>query len=223
MGKLPISILASGTGTNFQAIAAAAKAGRLDADIRLLLCNRPGAVVLDKAAAAAVPTRVVDHRRFDSREDFDAELLRLLGEAGVELVVMAGFDRLVTPVLLGGFRQRIINIHPALLPAFRGADAQAQAADYGVTLAGATVHIVDEEVDHGPIIIQAAVPLEAGDDAATVRRRILRQEHRIYPHAIQLFAEGRVRVEGRKVVIDGRSRPGEEALISPPLEDRPRR
>jgi phosphoribosylglycinamide formyltransferase-1 len=214
---LPIGVLASGTGSNFDAIAAAIADGRLDAEIRILVCNRTGAPVLEKAAARSVPTRVIDHRSFDSREAFDAAVADLLVRAGVDLVVMAGFDRIVTNALLSRFPQRVLNIHPALLPAFRGADAQAQAVRYGVTISGATVHIVDADVDHGPIVVQAAVPIAPGEDVETVRLRILAQEHRIYPHAIQLFAERRIRVVGRCVQIDDFPPAADAALVSPPL------
>lgn len=217
MKRLRLGVLASGTGTNFEAIVRAIDEDRLDAEIAVLVCNRPQARVVELASAAGIATRIIDHKRFDRREDFDAQVADALSEVGVELVVMAGFDRLVTGVLLERFSSRIINIHPALLPAFKGVDAQAQAARYGVTIAGATVHVVDDQVDHGPIIVQAAVPVVPGEDHDSVRRRILAQEHRIYPYAIQLFAEGRVRIEGRTVVVDGRAPAGDQCLISPPL------
>lgn len=214
---LPIGILASGTGSNFDAIALAIDEARLDAHIRVLVCNRPDAPVLGKAVARGVETRILDHRSFDSREAFDAAISDALQAAGVELVVLAGFDRIVTRALLSRFPGRVLNIHPALLPAFRGADAQAQAVDYGVTITGATVHIVDEDVDHGPIVVQVAVPVAPGEDVDTVRRRILVQEHKIYPFAIQLFAERRVRIVGRRVEIQGSVTPCDECLISPRL------
>jgi phosphoribosylglycinamide formyltransferase-1 len=214
---LPIGILASGTGTNFDAIARAIDEGRLDARVSMLVCNRPEAPVLAKATARGIESRLIEHGSFKSREAFDTAVADALQAAHAELVVMAGFDRIVTRALLSRFPARVLNIHPALLPAFRGSDAQAQAAEYGVTIAGATVHIVDEDVDHGPILVQAAVPIVPGEDTEAVRRRILAQEHRIYPFAIQLFAEGRVRVDGRRVQISGRGVPDEECLISPPL------
>ncbi|HYC57631.1 MAG TPA: phosphoribosylglycinamide formyltransferase, partial [Candidatus Binatia bacterium] len=203
---LPIGILASGSGTNFDSIADAIRGGELDADIRIVVCNRPAAPVLEKARARGLQTRVVEHRLYASREEFDGAVADVLEAAGIELVVMAGFDRVVTPALLRRFTHRVLNIHPALLPAFRGSHAQSQAAEYGVTIAGATVHFVDEAVDHGPIVMQVAVPLAAGEDAETVRLRILEQEHRIYPYAIQLFAEGRLSIEGRRVIVRGLAR-----------------
>jgi phosphoribosylglycinamide formyltransferase-1 len=219
VNPLPIGVLASGTGTNFGAIADAIADGRLNAETRVLVCNRPGAPVLTLAVRYGVPTAVIDHRDFGSREAFDRAVADRLAAAGVELAVMAGFDRLVTSPLLERFPGRIVNVHPALLPAFKGVDAQTQAAEYGVRVAGATVHLVDAEVDHGPIIVQAAVAIAPGDDAETVRQRILEQEHRIYPYAVQLFAEGRIRVEGRRVLVDGCAPATPDALVSPPLPD----
>ena len=214
---LPIGILASGTGSNFDAIARAIDEGRLDARVATLICNRPEAPVLAKAAARGIDARVIEHGSFKSREAFDTAVAEALQTAAAELVVMAGFDRIVTRALLSRFPARVLNIHPALLPAFRGSDAQAQASEYGVTITGATVHIVDEDVDHGPILVQAAVPILPGEDTETVRQRVLAQEHRIYPFAIQLFAEGRVHLSGRRVEIQGRGAPEDECLISPPL------
>lgn len=219
MALLSIGILASGSGTNFDSIAAAVADGRVPARISLLLCNRPGAAVLGKAEARGLPTRLVDHRQFPSRAAFDEAVADALQEAGVELVVMAGFDRIVTATLLRRFPGRVVNIHPALLPSFRGAHAQADAAEYGVTITGATVHFVDEDVDHGPILLQGAVPVAPGEDTDTIRRRILAVEHRIYPEALRLIAEGRVEVEGRFVRIRGRRPIGDECLISPPIGD----
>jgi phosphoribosylglycinamide formyltransferase-1 len=215
---LAIAILASGAGSNFEAIAEAIAAGSLDADIRLLICNRPRAAVLEKAARRDMESVVIDHRDFASREEFDAKVVEHIKHSGAQLVVMAGFDRVVTKVLIDAFPCRLINIHPSLLPAFRGSNAQRQAADYGVTVTGATVHLVDEEVDHGPIIVQAAVPVIPGEDAEAIRKRILVQEHRIYPWAIQLFAEGRIEVEGAKVRISTKAQSRDQVLISPPLD-----
>lgn len=219
MGLLSIGILASGSGTNFDSIAAAVTSGRIPARIAILLCNRPGAAVLAKAEALGIPTRLLDHRPFGSRAEFDAAVADALEAAGTELVVMAGFDRIVTGTLLRRFPGKVVNIHPALLPAFRGAHAQAEAADYGVAITGATVHFVDEDVDHGPVILQGAVPVAPGEDTETIRRRILVVEHRIYPEALRLIAEGRVEVDGRFVRVRGRRAIGNECLISPALED----
>ncbi len=204
--------LISGTGTNLQALVDRIAAGRLDCALRVVVSNRAGAPGLARAAAAGIPTRVIDHKSFARREDFDRAVVAALREAGVELVLLAGFDRLVTPVLLGAFPLRIMNIHPALLPSFKGLDAQRQALAYGVKVAGATVHFVDEDTDHGPIIVQGAVAIGPEDGEDEVRRRILAVEHEIYPLAVQLFAEGRLTVEGRRVIVRGPRPP-----LPPPL------
>ena len=195
--------LISGAGTNLQAIIDRIAAGRLECTLRLVLSNRPGAAGLARAAAAGIPTRVIDHRTFSSREEFDRAVVGALREAGVELVILAGFDRLITRVFVDAFPMRIMNIHPALLPAFKGLHAQRQALEYGVKLAGASVHFVDEHTDHGPIIVQGAVPVGPDDTEDTIRDRILAVEHEIYPTAIQLFAEGRLSVFGRRVLVRG--------------------
>jgi len=174
--------------------------------------DRPDAAGLTRARGAGIPTRVIDHRHFATREDFDRALVEALRAAEVELVLLAGFDRLITAVLLDAFRLRVMNIHPALLPSFAGLHAPRQALDYGVKIAGVTVHFVDEQTDHGPIIIQGAVPVYAGDSEAVLRDRILAVEHEVYARAIQLFAEGRLAVEGRRVVVRGPEPP-----VPPPL------
>jgi phosphoribosylglycinamide formyltransferase-1 len=200
---IALGVLVSGSGTNLQAILDRVAAKRLDGRIAIVVSNRPGVRALERAAAAGVPSCVVDHRTFAQREAFDAAVVGKLREAGVELIVLAGFDRLVTRTLLEAFPQRVINIHPGLLPAFKGLHAQRDALEYGVKLAGATVHLVDEETDHGPIIVQGAVAVRPDDTEETLRDRILAVEHEIYPAAIQLFAEGRVEVRGRRVVVRG--------------------
>ena len=205
--------LISGTGTNLQALVDRIAAGRLDCALRVVVSNRAGAPGLARAAAAGIPTRVIDHKSFARREDFDRAMVAALREAGVELVLLAGFDRLVTPVLLGAFPLRIMNIHPALLPSFKGLDAQRQALAYGVKVAGATVHFVDEDTDHGPIIVQGAVAIGPEDSEDEVRRRILVVEHEIYPLAVQLFAEGRLTVEGRRVIVRGPRPPFPPPLV----------
>jgi len=205
-------VLVSGSGTNLQALIDRITAGRLDCAIRLVLTNRPGAPGLARATRAGIPTRVIDHRGFPSREEFDRAVVQALREAGVELVVLAGFDRLVSAVLLEAFPLRVMNIHPALLPSFTGLHAQRQALEYGVKIAGATVHFVDGETDHGPIIIQGAVAVRPDETEETIRERMLGVEHEIYATAIQLFAEGRLTVEGRRVIVRGPRSP-----LSPPL------
>jgi len=195
--------LISGSGTNLQAIIDRIAARQLDCDLRLVVSNRPEAAGLARAEGAGVPTRVIDHRGFPAREDFDRAVVQALRDAGVELVVLAGFDRLISRVFLEAFPSRILNIHPALLPSFKGLHAQRQAVEYGVRIAGASVHFVDEHTDHGPIIVQGAVAVEPDDTEETLRARILAVEHEIYPLAIQLFAEGRLVIEGRRVVVRG--------------------
>ena len=200
---LAAGVLISGEGTNLKAILDRIAAGRLDCEVRVVISNRPGAGGLARAARSGVPTRVIDHRAYSERQAFEAAVVEALGEAGVHLVVLAGFDRLVTQVLLDAFPQRIMNIHPALLPAFKGLHAPRQALEYGVKITGATVHFVDHEMDHGPIIIQGAVPVATDDDEAAVAERIHQVEHEIYPLAIQLFAEGRLEIDGRRVRVRG--------------------
>jgi phosphoribosylglycinamide formyltransferase-1 len=211
---IAVGALVSGAGTNLQAIIDRAAAARLDCDVRIVISNRPEAEGLRRAARAGIATRVVDHRGFATREDFDRAVVEVLREARVELVVLAGFDRLITPVFLDAFPLRIMNIHPALLPSFKGLHAQRQAVEYGVKIAGASVHLVDQHTDHGPLIVQGAVPVAPDDTAETLRDRILAVEHEIYPLAIQLFAEGRLRVEGRRVVVQGPRPPLPPPLVS---------
>jgi len=211
---IAVGALISGAGTNLQAIIDRIAAKRLDCDLRLVVSNRADAAGLRRATAAGVATRVVDHRGFSRREEFDRAVVAALREAGVELVVLAGFDRLITPVFLAAFPLRIINIHPALLPGFTGLHAQRQALAYGVKIAGAPVHLVDEDTDHGPLIVQGAVAVAPDDTEETLRDRILAVEHEIYPLAIQMFAEGRIRVEGRRVIIHGTRPPVPPPLVS---------
>lgn len=210
---LTLGVLVSGSGTNLQAILDRIADGSLAARVGIVISNRPDVQALERATAARVGTRVIDHRTFAGREAFDRAVVDALKEAGVELVALAGFDRLVTPVLLGAFPQRVINIHPALLPAFKGLHAQRQAVEYGVRISGATVHFVDEALDHGPIILQGAVAVDPDDTPETLGARILEVEHQLYPAAIQLIAEGRVEVVGRRVRVRGGSAPIPPALV----------
>ena len=196
-------VLISGAGTNLQSIIDQIAAGRLACTLRVVISNRAGAPGIARAVRAGVPVRVIDHRAFARREDFDRALLDVLREAGAELVLLAGFDRLITRTLIDAFPLRIMNIHPGLLPAFKGLDAPGAAQSYGVKIAGATVHFVDEQTDHGPIILQGAVPIGPDDTEAEVHDRILAVEHEIYPAAIQFFAEGRLEVEDRRVRVRG--------------------
>ncbi len=215
--KLRIGALASGGGTNLQSIIDRCGDGTLSAEIALVISNNPDAGALARAEKAGIPCQCIDHRRFENREDFDRAMVAALQEAGVELVVLAGFMRLISQVFLDAFPQRIMNIHPALLPAFPGLHVQRKALEYGARFAGCTVHFVDTGVDTGPIIIQAVVPVLDDDSEKTLADRILTQEHLIYPRAIQLFAENRLRIKGRRVRIEPPLDPPEQAMTNPPL------
>ena len=192
---ITLGVLASGSGTNLQAILEAIAHGTLKARIAVVVSNVASAQALDRARAAGVEALVIPHKAYADRESFDAAVVTALRERGVDLVVLAGFMRLVTSVLLDAFPMRIVNVHPALLPAFPGVHAQQQAFDYGVRIAGCTVHFVDRGTDTGPIIAQAAVPVLDGDDEQALRERILAEEHALLPRVLQWIAEGRVRVE----------------------------
>jgi len=219
MQRLRIGALASGGGTNLQAIIDRAADGGLDADIVLVISNNADAGALERAHKAGIPTLCIDHRGYSDRKEYDRAVVAALRAAGVDTVVLAGFMRIVTEVLIEAYPLRIVNIHPALLPAFPGLHVQQKALDYGARFSGCTVHFVDGGVDTGPIIAQAVVPVLDDDDAASLAARILVQEHRLYPHALQLLAEGRLQVEGRRVRVLGRSDAdsGSTALIQPPL------
>jgi len=203
-GRLRLGVLVSGGGTNLQAILDATADAGFPAEVAVVIANVASAFGLERARAAGVPAVALPHRDFPDRARFDAALVAALRGAGVELVVLAGFMRIVTTVLLDAFPDRVLNVHPSLLPAFPGVDAQGQAFAHGVKVTGCTVHLVDAGLDAGPIVVQAAVPVRAGDDVEQVRARILRQEHRILPLAIRLMAEGRVaRVPGtRRLAVD---------------------
>jgi phosphoribosylglycinamide formyltransferase-1 len=195
-----VGVLVSGSGTNLQAILDAQKKGELgDARVVTVVSNVAGVKALERAAAAGVPSEVLPHKQFASREAFDDAVVAALKSRQVELVALAGFMRIITPRMLAAFPRRIINIHPALLPAFPGVHAHQQALEYGVKMSGCTVHFVDEGTDTGPIIFQAAVPVLDGDDEAALAARVLVEEHRLYPAAIRAIAEGRVEVHGRRV------------------------
>lgn len=221
---LRLAVLASGSGTNFQAMLDSVKRGVLDADIRLVICNRPGAGVLDRARGV-VPFREMDHRLWSDRESFDRALVETIQEAGADTVALAGYMRMLTPVFLNAFPGRVLNIHPALLPAFPGVHGLVDAQNWGVKITGCTVHLVDEIMDHGAVIIQAAVPAIAGEPADDLAARVHAQEHRIYPQALQWFAEQRLNLgsDGRTLHLAPGSRPfalpSPGVLISPPLEE----
>jgi phosphoribosylglycinamide formyltransferase-1 len=204
MATLALGVLVSGSGTNLQAILDAVAAHQLDAELRLVLSNKADALALDRARKAGVPTRVLSHKDFAHREAFDQALVEALREAGVEWVVLAGFMRVLTPTFLRAFPDRVLNIHPALLPAFPGVHAQAQALAYGVKVAGCTVHFVDQGVDTGPIVAQRAVSVEDDDTPETLAARILAQEHELLVEVLRLAAAGRLELvrppEGRAKV-----------------------
>ena len=205
--RLRVAVLASGRGSNLQAIIDAVEAGSLHVQLVAVVSNKRDAQALERARRHRIHDVFVDPKPFtgqpDSREAYDRALLEVLHKHEVELVLLAGYMKIVTPVLIQAFENRIMNIHPSLLPSFPGLEVQKKALEHGVKLAGCTVHFVTAGVDEGPIIIQAAVPVLENDTPETLAARILVEEHRIYPRAVQLFAEGRLRVEGRRVVVDG--------------------
>jgi len=217
--QVSIGVLISGSGTNLQAIIDAIEAGKLDAKIEVVLSNQADAYGLVRARNHGIAVEVLNHRSFCSREDYDRAVIAVLQARGVELVVLAGFMRLLSPAFIKAYSNRIMNIHPALLPSFPGLRVQQRAVDHGVRFSGCTVHFVNEECDEGPIIIQAVVPVFADDTGETLAARILEQEHRIYPHAIQLYAESRLKVVGRKVLVDRPGKDEKQALVEPPLEE----
>lgn len=198
---LQIAALASGTGSNVASILGSIAEGSLDARVCLVLSNNPAAPALKKAGAAGIPVWARSHAEFPDREAFDRELVAAVRASGADTVVLAGYMRILSPLFVRAFPGRILNIHPAVLPSFPGAHGGADALAHGVRFTGATVHFVDEETDHGPIIIQAVVPVCCGDTIETLMPRIHAMEHRIYPQALQWLAEGRLRIEGRRVAL----------------------
>jgi phosphoribosylglycinamide formyltransferase-1 len=198
---LAVGVLASGRGSNLQAILDACARPGFPARVAVVISDRERAVALERARAAGLEARWVNPKDFSDREAFDLALVRELESRGVGLACHAGFMRVLSPAYVRAFAGRALNIHPSLLPAFPGLHAPRQALEHGVKVAGATVHFVDEGVDTGPIVAQAAVPVEPGDTEETLAARILVQEHRLYPEAIRLFAEGRLKIQGRRVIV----------------------
>ena len=196
-----IGVLISGRGSNLQALLDAQANGMLGGEIAVVISNVEGAHGLERARGVGIPAQFRDHRGL-ARDAFDLELQRLLEGHSVDLVCLAGFMRLLSPPFVRAFSGRILNVHPSLLPAFPGRDAQRQALEHGVKVAGATVHFVDEGLDSGPIVMQEAVPVLDGDDVAALSARILAAEHRIYPRAVEALLGGRYRIDGRRVVIE---------------------
>ncbi len=217
--KLRIGVLASGRGSNLQAVIDAIEAGTLQATIAVVLSNKKDAQALERARRHGLTDVFLDPKPYtgqpDGREAYDRAILDVLKKHEVELIILAGYMKIVTPVLIQAYVNRIMNIHPSLLPSFPGLDVQRKALEWGVKISGCTVHFVTEGVDEGPIIIQAAVPILEGDTTETLSARILVQEHRIYPRAIQLYAEGRLQVEGRWVRVFGVSSSEPASLIYP--------
>lgn len=214
MARVKVGVLVSGRGSNLQALLDACAAADFPAEIAVVISNIPGAYALERAERAGVATQVIPHRDYASREAFDAAVDAALRAAGVELVCLAGFMRLLTPGFTEGWRDRLINIHPSLLPAFRGLHTHERALAAGVRLHGCTVHIVRPELDDGPIIVQGAVPVLEGDTADSLAARVLEVEHRIYPLALRLMAEGKALVDGDRVRLQGVPT-AEAALVNP--------
>lgn len=221
MKKLKIGVLVSGSGSNLQSIIDRIEQGALSAQIAVVVCNNPQAFAVERCKKHNVPLALISHKDYPDRIAFDLKMAEILKGHGVELVVMAGFMRVLSPEFLSEFPLKIINIHPALLPSFPGLHGQKQAFDYGVKFSGCTVHFADSGVDTGPIIIQAVVPVFDDDTEESMSARILKEEHRIYPQAIQLYAEGKLEIRGRKVIIKGDSRGALTgfAVHNPPLKD----
>ena len=215
--KLSLGVLVSGSGSNLQAIIDHIEQHRLDAVIAVVISNNPDAYALKRAEKHHIPTAVITHEAFPSREEFDRAMADKLESYNVDLIVMAGFMRILSSHILNRFPQRIMNIHPALLPSFPGLHGQRQALQYGVKFSGCTVHFVDAGVDSGPVIIQAVVPVLDADTEDTLSARILREEHRIYSQAIQWYAEGRIQIHDRRVKISSSDLPDTDGHHNPPL------
>ncbi|HTZ17189.1 MAG TPA: phosphoribosylglycinamide formyltransferase [Dissulfurispiraceae bacterium] len=213
---LKLGVLASGRGSNFQSIIDEIDSGKLDASVRILITDNPEAYAIERAKKHSIEYLYLNPQDFRSKDDYFSCITEELIKREVELVILAGFMRIVRKPLIDAFPSRIMNIHPALLPSFKGLHGQKQAVDYGVRISGCTVHFVDAGMDTGPIIIQAAVPVSPEDTEDALSERILRLEHKIFPYAIKLFSEGRISVDGRIVRIAG-YRMKEEFFINPPL------
>jgi phosphoribosylglycinamide formyltransferase-1 len=196
---LNIAVLCSGSGSNLQAILDAVKSGYIDGKIALVVADNKDAFALARAKAAGVDTLIVDPRGYKAREELDKEIVRSLKKKGTELVVLAGYMRVLSPYFVREFKDRIMNIHPALLPAFKGLHGIKDALEYGAKVTGPTVHFVDDKVDHGPIILQRAVEIRDDDTEETLLERVHEAEHKIYPEAIRLFVQGKLKIEGRRV------------------------
>ena len=211
-----LGVLVSGSGSNLQAIIDNIEGGRLEARIQIIISNLPEAYALERARKHGIPFLVLPHKGL-KREEFDQRLVEVLRAHNVELVILAGFMRIITPVLLRAFPMKVMNIHPALLPAFPGTHVWQAEVDYGVKFAGCTVHFVDEGTDTGPIILQAVVPVYDEDTADTLNARILKQEHKVYSQAIQLYAAGKINIQRRRVLTPGHPQAPDDFMINPPV------
>ena len=198
-----LGVLVSGRGSNLQAIIDAIERGKLKSKISLVISDKEGVQAIDRCIRHHIPYKVIKRKDFQSKEAFELAMVEALKEAGVELVVLAGFMRVLSATFLSAFPMKVINIHPSLIPAFQGLNAQKQALDYGSKITGCTVHFVTQELDNGPVIVQACVPVLPEDTEESLSQRILFHEHRILPQAVKWMAEGRVKVVGRKVIVEG--------------------
>jgi len=196
-----IGVLASGRGTNLQAIIEAIEDGKIEGEIKMVISDHPKACALKRAQQYYIETRYIDFKEFKNREDYDKEIIKTLKEKKIDLVVLAGYMRILSPYFIKAYQNKIMNIHPALLPSFPGLHAQKQAVEAGVKVSGCTVHFVDEGVDSGPIILQKAVEVSDDDTEESLTEKILIEEHQIYPLAIQLFSESRLIIQGKRVFI----------------------
>ena len=197
-----IGVLASGRGTNLQIIIEAIEEGKIEGRISIVISDNQDAFALKRAEQYNIDIRYINFKEFKNREDYDKEIIKTLEEKKIDLVVLAGYMRILSPYFIRTYKNKIMNIHPALLPSFPGLHAQRQAVEYGVKISGCTVHFVDEGVDSGPIILQKAVEVKDNDTEESLAERILKEEHQIYPRAIQLFSQGRLIIKGRKVFIE---------------------
>ena len=196
-----IGVLVSGRGTNLQAIIEAIEEGKIEGEIKVVISDNPDAYALKRAQQYHINTRYINFKEFKNREDYDKEIIKTLKEKKIELIVLAGYMRILSPYFIRTYKNKIMNIHPALLPSFPGLHAQEQAVEYGVKVSGCTVHFVDQGVDSGPIILQKTVEVSDNETEESLAEKILKEEHQIYPRAIQLFSQGRLMIKGRRVFI----------------------
>lgn len=196
-----IAVFCSGRGTNFQAIVDNVKKGKIKAKIRLMVCDKPDAYALERAKKERIKSVLIERKNFKTKDEFEAEIIKNLEKEKIDLICLAGFMRMLSPNFVKRYRNRILNIHPALLPSFKGTRGIEDAFNYGVKVAGVTVHFVDEKMDHGPIILQREVKITESDTLESLQEKIHKTEHRLYPEAIRLFTEKRLKIEGRKVKI----------------------